>query len=398
MLALRADLLHAVGDPAAVAAYRTAAAAVSGQARRSLLARLAQTASLAGDADTAAEALVGLQPDGGPADVAILLARGLVAYFDGDLDAAQAAADTVRRTPRTTADWRVSELLTLQGMIAHDRGTWFSRLHHELQQTREEPVIATAIFDAHLCVAEFLLYGAVPYPEVVALSRALEDTAQHAGAQRAVAFARTLTGEAALLSGDLRTAESELQAAVDLHARAGASAGEAHALQRLAQVRLHQDDRAEARRLLVRALPRARWSPIAMHLLPRIHGTMIAVADTPADAYATAEAAEAAIAPQDRCLFCEIMIAVPSAIACADMGDLEAARRHLHDAQRFPGLPHSTAWQAAVLEVRGHLAAAEGDQAARTRLFGEAAACFEAAGQPLDAARCRATGRRPSCE
>jgi DNA-binding SARP family transcriptional activator len=394
MLALRADLLHAVGDAAAVAAYRTAAAAASGQARRSLLARLAQTASLAGDADTAAEALVGLEPDGGPADVSILLARGVVAYFHGDLEGAQAAAEGVRRTPRTASDWRVSELVTLQGMIAHDRGEWFSRLRYELQQTREQPAIATAVFDAHLCVAEFLLYGALPYPEVLALSRALGDTAQQAGAQRAVAFARALTGEAALLSGDLRTAETELRAAVDLHARIGASAGEAHALQRLAEVRLQQGDRAEARRLLLRALPRARWSPIAMHLLQRIHGTTIAAADTPADAYAAAEAAAAAIAPQDRCLFCQIMIAVPSAIACADMGDLETARRHLQDAQRSPALAHSTAWQAAVLEARAHLAAAAGDQAARRRLLEEAANCFEAAGQPLDTARCRTALRR----
>lgn len=279
--------------------------------------------------------------------------------------------------------------MTLQGLIAHDRGEWFSRLHHEMQQTREEPAIATAVFDAHLCVAEFLLYGAVPYPEVLALSRSFGDSASQSGAQRAVAFARALTGEAALLSGDLTTAETELRAAADLHASIGASAGEAHSLQRLAEVRLQQGDRAEARRLLTRALPRARWSPIAMHLMQRIHGTTIAAADTPADAYAAAEAAEASIAREDRCLFCQIMIAVPSAIACADVGDLDGARRHLREAEHSPALAHSTAWQAAVLEVRAHLAGAEGDEAARGALFEEAARCFDAAGQPLDAARCR---------
>jgi tetratricopeptide (TPR) repeat protein len=284
----------------------------------------------------------------------------------------------------------VCELITLQGMIAHDRGEWFSRLRHELQQTREQPAIATAVFDSHLCVAEFLLYGALPYAEVRALSGALADAAQQAGARRAVAFARALAGEAALLSGDLPTAEAELRAAVDLHAGIGASAGEAHALQRLAEVRVHQGDRPEARRLLGRALSRARWSPMAMHLVQRIHGTTIAAADSPADAYAAAEAADAVIAPQDRCLFCQIMIAVPSAIACADMGDLETARRHLQDAQRSPVPAHSTAWRAAVLEARAHLAAAEGDHSAPPRLLREAAECFEAAGQPLDAARCRA--------
>jgi DNA-binding SARP family transcriptional activator/tetratricopeptide (TPR) repeat protein len=388
LLGLRADLLRAVGDPAAVAAYRTAAAATDGHARRQLLARLAQTAGLEGDTDTAEEALVGLAPDGGPADASILLAQGVVAYFHGDLETAHAATESVRRTPRTASDWRLSDLVTLQGLIAHDRGEWFPRLHQEMLQTREEPAIATAVFDAHLCVAEFMLYGTVPYADVLALSRSFGDAASQSGAQRAVAFARALTGEAALLSGDLTTAEAELRAAADLHARIGASAGEAHSLQRLAEVRLQQGDRAEARRLLTRALPRARWSPIAMHLMQRIHGTTIAAADTPADAYAAAEAAEASIAREDRCLFCQIMIAVPSAIACADVGDLEGAGRHLRAAEHSPALAHSTAWQAAVLEVRAHLAGAEGDEATRSTLFEEAARRFEDAGQPLDATRC----------
>jgi hypothetical protein len=71
-----------------------------------LLARLAQAASMDGDLDSAAEALSGLQPDGGAADGAILLARGNVAYFSGDLDGARAAADEARRRLGSTADWR----------------------------------------------------------------------------------------------------------------------------------------------------------------------------------------------------------------------------------------------------------------------------------------------------
>jgi hypothetical protein len=162
-------------------------------------------------------------------------------------------------------------------------------LRHELQRTREAPAIATAVFDAHLCVAEYLLYGPTPYPEVMALGRELRETAQRAGALRAVAFAWALTGEAALLSGDLATADHDLREAADLHAEIGAAAGEAHSLQRLAELRVHQGDRAEARHLLQRALPLARWSPIANHLRLRIHGIMIVAADTPEEAHATVE-------------------------------------------------------------------------------------------------------------
>jgi hypothetical protein len=42
-----------------------------------------------------------------------------------------------------------------------------------------------------------------------------------------------------------------------------------------------------------------------------------------------------------------------------------------------------------VLEARAHLAAAEADTETSRRLLDEAADCFEAAEQPLDARRCR---------
>ncbi len=103
----------------------------------------------------------------------------------------------------------------------------------------------------------------------------LRRRAAHAGALRGVAFATALIGEAALLMGDLERADRELLEAIDLHRDVDAPAGEAHGLQRLAEVRLAQGDRAEAQRLLQRALPLARWSVVASHLLQRIYGTMI---------------------------------------------------------------------------------------------------------------------------
>jgi DNA-binding SARP family transcriptional activator/tetratricopeptide (TPR) repeat protein len=389
MLALRADLLLAVGNGSAVAAYREAIATSEGDDRRVLLARLAQAASIDGDLDSATEALSGLQTDGGAADGAILLARGNVAYFSGDLDGAQAAADEARRRFGSTADSRLLNLVALQGLIAHNGGQWFRRLRHELQRTRETPAIATAVFDAHLCVAEYLLYGPTPYPEVMELGRALRETAERAGTLRAVAFAWALTGEAALLSGDLVTAEHDLREAVDLHEEIGAAAGEAHSLQRLAELRVRQGDRAEARRLLQRALPLARWSSIALHLLQRIHGTLIVAADTPEEAYAAVERAEATMGPEDRCRFCQIMISVPAAIACADVGDVDAAQVHLQTAERSAALWQGTAWQAALLEARAHLARAHGDLEGSRRLLEQAAEGFASAGQPLDADRCR---------
>ena len=113
----------------------------------------------------------------------------------------------------------------------------------ELRRTQGKQQIVTALFDAHLCVAEYLLYGPVPYAEVIEETEDLRRRAAHAGALRGVAFATALIGEAALLAGDLDRAERELLEAVELHRDIDASAGEAHSLARLAEVRLAQGDR-----------------------------------------------------------------------------------------------------------------------------------------------------------
>jgi tetratricopeptide (TPR) repeat protein len=238
-------------------------------------------------------------------------------------------------------------------------------------------------------VAEYLLYGPTPYDQVIDLGRGLREAADRAGAPRALAFAAALTGEAALLSGDLDRAERELTEAVEVHRRIRARAGEAHSLQRLAELRLHQGRRDEARELLRQALPLARWSSLAPHLMQRIHGTAIAAADTPEEAYAAVARAEAITGVPDICPFCEVLIEVPAAIACAGVGDLEGARKHLARAEWSTRLYPGTSLQAGVVEARAHLLRAEGDES-WPAVLAEAAEQFAEAGQPLDAARCRA--------
>jgi hypothetical protein len=88
------------------------------------------------------------------------------------------------------------------------------------------------------------------------------------------------------------------------------------------------------------------------------------------------------------CIFCQVMIAVPASIACTEGGRLDQARSWLIQAQRSAANWQGTAWQGAVAEARAHLARAEGDGAAASRLLSEAATLFELAGQPLDAQRC----------
>ena len=394
LLALRADLLAATGDPAAVHAYRDAIDAADDPARRPLRGRLARAALRAGDLATAEAALDGLGEDAGD-DLTVMLTRGNIAYFRGDLDAAwQTTTDAYRMILNGNDNWQVLDLMALQSLVAHHRGEFLQRIRLEMQRSRGNPAMATAVFDSYLCVVEYLLYGPMPYREVMDFADDVRASAQRAGALRGVAFAAAMHGEAALLAGELDEAEVQLQEAADLHRELVAPAGEAHSLQRLAEVHLARGDKDTANRLLQRALPLARWSMLAPHLLQRIYGTMIQAARSPVEARAIVDRAYGAMAQNDQCSFCTVMLALPAAMACADGGDLDDAQAHLAAAERSAALWEGTAWQAAIVEARAHLAAARGAAGEASRLLTEAAGIFDGAGQPLDAARCRADAVR----
>jgi tetratricopeptide (TPR) repeat protein len=390
LLRLRADALAAVGDPAAVAAYRAAIAVTPAAETRRLRVRQARAALVVGDRASAEEALAGVEPDGGPDDAAVLYSRGLLAYFAGDIDLAEATVEEARHAAITRGTpGQMLDAITLQGLVAHSRGEWFDRLLREMRAAGEDTALATTVFDSHLCVAEYLLYGPTPYAEVVDLAERLRDRAVEVGARPAAAFATLVAGEASLLSGDLVAARTQLSDAIEQHIALGADSGTAHALQRLAEVELAAGERAEAERLLRRALGLARWSPLAHHLLQRIYGTLVASAPDREAALAVVDEAAEASDQAVSCTVCHVMIAVPAAIACAEGGRQQEARTWLMEAERSAALWQGTAWQAAVREARAHLARAEGDPAVAARLLAEAAVLFDEAGQPLDARRCR---------
>jgi tetratricopeptide (TPR) repeat protein len=391
MLALRGDLLMAVGDPTTVPAYREALDAAAPGDRQLLRARLARASMMSGDITTAIAVMDGVEPDGGPGDPEVLLAQGHIAYYRDDFDLAWRVADEAqRRVLAGDNNWQVLDLVSLQGLLAHRRGEWFDRMRIELRRTRDTPEVANSLFDGYLCAAEYVLYGPTPYAEVIDLARSMRSTAQRSGALRAVAFATALIGEAALLSGDLDLAARELREAADLHGDLGSAAGEAHSLQRLAEVHIARGENVEAMALLDRALPLGRFSMIAPHLLQRVYGSMIVAAPDPLAARVIVDRAEATMGVDDFCGFCSIMLAVPAAIACAQSGDLDHARHHLAIAERSSAMWDGTAWEGWLAEARAYLAHAEGDEDAAVQLRAVAAARFDAAGQPLDAARCRA--------
>src|SRR5262249_58761239 len=121
-------------------------------------------AVLSGDLASAEEALAGLEPSGGPDDGAILLARGMLAYFSGDIDGADAAVEAARAMALAPgAPNRLLDVITLQGMIAHNRGKWFDRLRPELRATTENPELASAGVASHPCGAQDPPHGPAPH-------------------------------------------------------------------------------------------------------------------------------------------------------------------------------------------------------------------------------------------
>jgi DNA-binding SARP family transcriptional activator/tetratricopeptide (TPR) repeat protein len=389
-LLLRAEVLDALGDGRAPAAYAAAAEAIGEPESHDLRARMALAQLKLGDPPGALHTLDGLAPttDRGRLAQALTLS-GLAAIGASDAAlAAPMAAESRRMALRLRDTGALVEASWAQALAAHARGELPGSLRADLQDTRALPELAIRIFDGQLCVTQRLLYGAMPYPEVIAIADGLAREAERIGAARGHAFAVTLRGEARLLSGQLDEAEADLTAAARLNRAIGAATGEALALQRSAEVQLHRGRPIEARVLLNDALSVARESDVGVHVLDRIYGARIAATDS----LAAVEEAEAAVrGPVETCPTCRITLVVPAAIAAARAGDIDRAAGHARVAEmlatvimRLPG------WDAAVEEVKGHLAAAMGDVSAAISHFRAAADGYRGCGQPLDEARCRA--------
>jgi DNA-binding SARP family transcriptional activator/tetratricopeptide (TPR) repeat protein len=395
---LRAEVLDALGDGRAPAAYAAAAQPVGEPESHELRAKQALAQLKLGDPRGALHTLNGVNPTttSGRLCQALTLS-GAAAIGFGDPDLATAKAAESRRLALQLRDaGALVEASWAQALAAHSRGDLRGSLRTDLRETHALPKLAIRIFDGQLCVTQRLLYGAMPYPEVVAFADSLALEAERLGAARGHGFAVTLRGEAKLLSGRLDEADDDLAAGARLNRAIGAATGEALALQRRAEVALYRGRPAEAAALLEDALAVARESDAGFHLLDRIYGTRIAAASPPASSLAVVEEAESAVrGPAETCPGCRITLVVPAAIAAARAGDVDRAARYGQAAEtlarvvmRLPG------WDAAVEEVRGHLARAKGDGVVVAAHFRAAAGGFRKSGQPLDEARCTALAAR----
>jgi tetratricopeptide (TPR) repeat protein len=394
-LRLRAESLDAMGDPAALAAYRAAADAAGELTRDDLRAKAALAQVKLGDPKGGLLALEGLRPTSVEGRLCEALAySGAAALGVGDPAVGTAKAAAARQLALESGD--TSSLVIAswaQAAAAHARGDLHRSVWADLQETRHVPHLALRVFDGHLCITQRFLYGARPYADVIAFAEALSTEGQRVGAARGHAFGVTLRGEAEWLQGNLAVAREHLREGARLHRAIGGPVGEALSLQRLAEVSLHEGRHDEARDLIDEALDVARQTDIGFHLLDRIYGTRISLhADDPEAALHVMEDASASVrGPLETCPGCRITFAVPAAIAAARAGELELADQHAQQCAYLADVVmRLPAWYAAHDEVRGHIAAAR-DRRSEDAVsrFSAAAARFRAAGQPIDAERCQ---------
>jgi tetratricopeptide (TPR) repeat protein len=392
-LSLRAQALDAMGHPGAVAAYRLAADVADEPGAQNLRAKGALAQIKQGDPKGALQALEGLHPTSVEGKLCEALAYsgaaalGAVDPAKGTQKSAEArrlALDTGDTATLVVASWA-------QAAAAHARGELHRSIWADLQETAHLPHLAMCVFDGQLCIAQRFLYGAQPYADVIAFATLLAAEAKRIGAARGYAFGITIRGEAELLSGDLVAAQEHLTQGARLHRAIGASTGEAFALQRLSEVAMHQGRHGDAQSLLDEALDVARQTDVGFHLLDRIYGTYLQLADSPEAALRALEEARASVhGPLETCPGCRITFAVPAAIAAVRAGRLDLAQEYASQTAYLADVVmRLPAWHAAHDEVRGHMGLASGEGAAAARsLFLAAAARFRAAGHPIDAARC----------
>jgi len=393
-LRLRAEALDAQGDVGTVPAYDAALARAPEGERDDLRAKRALAQLKQGDVPGAVRSLEGVQPSA----VDALLAEALTYSGAAALGFIPPTAGTAKSAECRRLALEVGDAGSIvvaswaQAAAAHARGELRESVLADLRDTRDLPHLATRVFDGQLCVTQRLLYGARPYDDVIAFADALTDEATRLGAARGHAFGVILRGEAELLSGRLEDAERDLRASARLHRAIGGATGEAHALQRLAELEWYRGDPSRAHTLLDEALDLARATDMGFHLLDRIFGTRLALVESADDALAALDEAEDDVrGALETCPGCRITFAVPAAIAAARGGDLDRAAEY-EGAVAFLAsvVMRLPAWTAAHHEVLGHIALAEDDVRTASTELAAAADGFAIAGQPLDHARCAA--------
>ncbi len=286
-----AERSSTVGPEALARLYRKAAYAA--------LARYAVDA--AGDHLDAAEAVLG-RASGAAEWPRVRLVRALWHWARHEHEAGLEAAEESVERARARDDLLdlVSAYMTL-ALVFHSSGRWKEGLALEIGRlgpaADADPGLGL-LFDAHMCLGEYHLYGDASFEAVAAYAGQRLEQATRVGARRAQALARLLLGESLLSQGRWNDAEAELQRSLETQRAVSSAAGQALTLQRLAELRVYRGDSHGADELLAEGLALEIDAPMAPHVTGRLYATLalsaLARGDAPVAARYIEEAAEAA--------------------------------------------------------------------------------------------------------
>ena len=394
LLPLLAELRHRTGDRRAPATYQQAAAAAPDPARRIGLQVQQARASLAtGDIEAASRVLDGLDLESaGNVDRAqATLARGLVAWHRGEIaDARTLSNEAAALIDAAGLTSEAAEQEDLAAMVAHADGQWDRHVDWRLGETWELPEVAGRVYDAYLCVTEYVMQAGDPYEELRDFAKQLRVQAQRAGARRGEAYATTVLGEAELLGGDPDTAAEHLAEASRISREVRADGSEAIARARLGEALLQLGDRDGAAAQVEESLGLAYHSSLASHLLPFAHGIALRVPADPDEALERLERAEAILDEQSMCKFCRVGYYVAAASTCAASGQAQRGWDLLARAEKAVSLWTSeTPWSAAIAQARAELLLAEERPREAAAALRRAVEGFAGAGQRLNERRAR---------
>jgi DNA-binding SARP family transcriptional activator len=326
------------------------------------------------------------------------LAWGIIHLHSGDFPKAEQIAKEARTLALEGGLAReMGEASALLGLVSHMQGRFPELFRSEfIEWVRRKPAVssvATHVFDGHLCLAEFCLYGPAGHDEVVSAARDLLIEAERSNSIPGLALAKLILGEDELFSGDLALAEKLLAEALDLYESMEAVAGQVMALQRLAEAAVARGQLWRAGRLVQKGFRIAESNWLEPHLLLRLQSLAVETANTPERAVEAIARGEQWITERSMCQPCSMSFRVASAIALAEAGELDSASRRLDEAERLAGMWNGGPWVAAVWEARGVHRRAQGNDDQAAALFREAATRYAAVGRQRDSERCLARVR-----
>jgi DNA-binding SARP family transcriptional activator len=320
------------------------------------------------------------------------LAWGIIHLHSGDFQKAEQIAKEARTLALEGGLAReMGEASALLGLVSHMQGRFPQLFRAEfIEWVRREPAaasIASNIFDGHLCLAEFCLYGA-RHTEIATAARDLLAEAEKSKSAAGLALAKLILGEDELFSGDLDVAEMLLKEAGQLYEGMDAVAGQVMVLQRLAEIAVARGQWWAAGRLVQKGFRVAETNWLEPHLLLRLQALAVATAATAEKAVDAIAIGDQWIGSRSMCQPCSMSFRVASAIALAEAGELEAAGRRLDEAERVAGMWNGGPWVAAVWEARGVQRRAQGNEETAVALFREAATRYAAVGRQRESERC----------